>query len=310
MAAPLTNSSHARGVESASAGEQIAVLTAELQQREQLIEVLTERLEEAAEQLDRFHRSGADRALRGGGGGGGGGASSEVLERLGGMAEGLELVVAEWQEVQAGAVLNRIDIRLEKLIDLLRGGDGGGMSEQPAQSNQGYSGGQSAPAPQHHEPQPQASAIPAEPQAEQPPIELKAAPTEVTDEEADPEKLRTAVRDREEYISYLIRELHRHQPRQPLDWAAIQACPDQLTETLKTLELRLQSELQREELNLSLERARMARERAELERIRGRLDKEIRALGRNQGATEARPAEEAASENSSSGLFKLFGRKR
>lgn len=302
MAAPLSSAGPVRSSDTASAAAQIAELTAELQQREQLIEVLTERLEEAAEQLDRFHRSGADRALQAGGGRS---SSSEVLERLGGLSDGLEQMVVEWQQVQGAAILQQLDLRMEQIIDYLRGGG------EPAPAEpQSHSSG-TAHAPKTAEQAPATVSEPTAPQPaaveEEPPLELKSAPDEIGDTETDAAKLLAGVRAREEYISYLIRELHRRRPRQPIDWAALQSCPEQLTGQLQKLEQRLQSELQREELNLSLERARMARERAELDKIRARLEKEIRTMGR------AQPAEtvaDAPKPEDNARLFRLFGRKR
>jgi hypothetical protein len=284
-------------------------LTAELQQREQLIEVLTERLEEAAEQLDRMHRSGADRAVRAGGGGGGGGLPGEFVDRLFGMADGLELMTAEWQDVQAAALLNRIDARIDRLIDVLRGDASGGYdSPDTASAPSSYGGVEPAATPGSPSAPPlePAVAAPTPPVEEEPPLELVNPPAEIPDTETNPEVLRNGLRAREEYIVYLIRELQRRRPRQPIDWNALQACPEDLTREIKALETRLQSELQREELNLSLERAKMARERAELDKIRSRLEKEIRSLGRG-AAPEPAAADEASG---SPGLFKMFGRKR
>ncbi|MCA9055507.1 MAG: hypothetical protein KDA75_16815, partial [Planctomycetaceae bacterium] len=99
-----------------SAAEQLAAMAAELQQRDQLIETLTERLEEAAEQLDRIHRTGGNR-----GGGGSTAMPAEALEYLYSVAERTDQMVGEWTELEAGHLLCRLDARIENLIEVLRG---------------------------------------------------------------------------------------------------------------------------------------------------------------------------------------------
>jgi hypothetical protein len=306
MAAPLNSSRPSRDLEGNSAAEQLAALTAELQQRDQLIETLTERLEEAAEQLDRIHRSGGDR----GGRGGPAAMPAEALEYLYSVAERTDQMVGEWAEVQAAHVLNRLDARIESLLETLRG-DGGRASSGYTPPTSFLSTSSPAsnappPAPPAHE----AGAVesPAALEEEQL-VELKDPPALVSDSELDPSKLHTAIRDREDYISYLISELRRRHPRHPVDWSALQNAPEELLTRLQNLERRLQSELQKEELALSLERARMARERNELEKIKSRLEKEIRLLGA-PAPKEPEPAPTRTGADETGGLRKLFSRKK
>ncbi|MCA9052422.1 MAG: hypothetical protein KDA75_01230 [Planctomycetaceae bacterium] len=311
MAAPLNSpSSSGPAAAAAPAASQIAELTAELQQRDQLIEVLTERLEEAAEQLDRVHRSGGDRALRAGGGGGlGGGVPGEVFDRLLEVADRTEVMAAEWEEVQGGALLNRIDIRLEKLIEIIRG-DAPAPEPSPAMMHGSAAENGSRPADHESAAAYSASAVrddSSDAEAE-PEIELADAPQPIDDAESHPETLFQAVRARDEYIEYLIRELRRKHPYRPIDWEALQSCPEEQTAQLKVLETRLQSEIQREELALSLERAKMGRERMELDKIRSRLEREIRGLGKGAAKEETQEQDQTIDQNSR--LARLFGRKK
>lgn len=50
-------------VEAELTPERVESLEAQLADRDQLVAALTERLEQAAEQLDRLHRTGADRGV-------------------------------------------------------------------------------------------------------------------------------------------------------------------------------------------------------------------------------------------------------
>ena len=306
MAVPVTSSDSATpDAGAASAADQLAAMTAELQERDQLIEVLTERLEEAAEQLDRVHRSGGDRAVRGGGGGpAGGGLPGEVVDRLLEVADRTEVMAAEWEEVQGGSLLHRMDARLEKLIEIIRGDE---LADPPPPAAQ-------SPIAAYYEQQggeeqagesPVTAAMPEAADEPEPPIELADAPQEIDDAEADSERLHEGLRERDEYIAYLIRELRRRRPRQPIDWEALKDCPEELAERLKALETRLQSELQREELALSLERAKLARERGELDKIRSRLEREIRGMGSKSASKEEDAGKQG--EVSASRLARLFG---
>ncbi|MFV0445479.1 MAG: hypothetical protein ACK5Q5_18015 [Planctomycetaceae bacterium] len=303
MAAPMTSGSKS-SIDPASVAEQLASMAAELQQRDQLIEALTERLEEAAEQLDRIHRSGGDRGVRNSGGGTT--MPAEALEYLYGVAERTDQMVADWVDLETPQLLSRLDARIEALMDILRG-------DAPQQAS-GYTppsflGGQSeTPAPATTSTISSTAADePAEDAVPDVEIELKDPPEAVSDDEVDPARLRAAIFAREDYISYLIRELHRRHPRQPIDWTALEAAPAEYVERLKQLETRLHSELQKEELNLSLERAKMARERVELDKIRARLERDIRSL--NGSAKPAAPVPQEK-EDTTGSLRKLFARKK
>jgi hypothetical protein len=310
--------------DAASPAEQILVLTAELQERDRLVELLTERLEQAAEQLDRIHRSGGDRGARPGGGGG---LSGEAAERQAAVTDRLEALLESWEQAQAPALLERIDLRLDKLVQLLRDG-GGTADEHPEPQIQRASSPAASPGSGPEgwaelkakllKDQPAgaapvsvatpstlvASAAPAAATVEQEPEEAPIAepPAAVSEGETDPQVLTAAVQARDAYIVSLINEFRRYRRLQPIDWESVKDCPEELRQRLERLEHRLDQELKREELALSLERARLAREQAQLEQLRTRLDKEIRRLGSNA------PAD--ADEQEGSSWTRMFGRKK
>lgn len=298
MAVPLppggTPARPAGGVslEEASAARQLAALTEGLQQRDQLIETLTERLEEAAEQLDRLQRTGADRGGRGGSSLGG--VPTELVERHFELTGSLESLLIDWQEIEGASLLKRLDVRLDKLIEILRG-------EQPE-----VSPAVALEAPATEIDSPVTTSADRPPAAvEEAPV-LRDAPAAVPDEEADSETLRRGIHERDDYITYLIRLLQQRQVREPIKWDSLQNAPEELTASLKQLEQRMQGDVQREELALSLERAKLARERVELERIQARLEREIRQLGMEAPSESS----SASGEASPAGLSwrKLFGR--
>jgi len=100
----------------------IPSLEAELREKEQLVAALTERLEQAAEQLDRIHRSGGARGARTAG------LPSELVESQQGLVNDLQQAVQQWDEMQPGAALGRIEIQITELRDFIAGNLTGGSS--------------------------------------------------------------------------------------------------------------------------------------------------------------------------------------
>jgi hypothetical protein len=304
------------GWETLSPAEQIAELMAELQHREQLVEALTQRLEETAEQLDRLRRAGAERGQLAGAFDAGAGLGTDVLRRQVQMADRVENVLNDWEEVDGAATLKRLDIRMEKLIDLIRESLYGTGSQESSERDTGYSSRESSSDHSGETSREGAAAAPsapaatatvpvAEPVVEEP-LELVEPPPPVAETEADPAALKVAVLLRDEYIAYLLRELRKRRPVTKIDWVALHQAPAEFVAQLKRLEQRLQIEIQKEELSLSLERARLSREQVELQKIRSRLDREIRRLG---GGAEQPAVEQTASAGAEKSVWGLFRRK-
>lgn len=307
----------------ANAADQILALTSELQERDRLIAMLTERLEQAAEQLDRMHRSGGDRSPRSSGGGVPAAApSGELLERQLALAERMEAALSAWEGMQSGAMLERIELRLESLVSQIHAGQAGDgavlapvvapppaaavPAPAPGNGPEGWeairnrlmtsSGEASAPE--------QPAAVAAVPDVA---AELTEAPVPIDPAEQSADAWRAGCYARDTYISYLIGEYRRHRQAQPIDWEAVKQAPETLQESIRTLEQRLTQEVKRENLDLSLERARLAREQAQLDQVRTRLDKEIRRLGVG-GQPPAAPAGELAEP--ATARSRLFGRRK
>ncbi|MGH7201146.1 MAG: hypothetical protein ACREJB_11110, partial [Planctomycetaceae bacterium] len=97
------------------ADQGIHELQSQLEEKDALVAALTQRLEQAAEQLDRLRRSGADRHNRTGGGGG----SRELASEQKALLENLQESFQHWEEQQAGEAIGRIELKVSEIRDLL-----------------------------------------------------------------------------------------------------------------------------------------------------------------------------------------------
>ena len=119
--------------------DDIDLIQNQLREKEQLVAALTERLELAAEQLDRVRRTGADKGRRPLGGGG---LPAELVEEHKSTLEDLKRVIARWEDIQAEAALGRIETQIVELRDLVVSGgivSTGGAASGPAVAHSGPS---------------------------------------------------------------------------------------------------------------------------------------------------------------------------
>src|SRR5437868_6722484 len=98
----------------------IETIQNQLHEKDQLVTALTERLEQAAEQLDRLRRTGADKGRRPAGGGGG--MPAELVDDHKSTLEDLKRVIARWEDIQAEAAFGRIETQIVELRDLFVSG--------------------------------------------------------------------------------------------------------------------------------------------------------------------------------------------
>ncbi|MGE5193920.1 MAG: hypothetical protein ACM3U2_15610 [Deltaproteobacteria bacterium] len=99
----------------ATAGVDAETIQNQLHEKERLVAALTERLEQAAEQLDRMRRTGGDKGRRPLGMG----FPPEVVEEHKHTLEDLKRVITNWEETQPGATLGRIETQIVELRDLI-----------------------------------------------------------------------------------------------------------------------------------------------------------------------------------------------
>lgn len=95
----------------------VAELQAQLTQKEEVVAALTARLEQAAEQLDRVRRTGGHR----GGQSTGTGLPTELVQEQRQITEELQRAVQQWEDMQAGAALGRLEMQVTELRDFISG---------------------------------------------------------------------------------------------------------------------------------------------------------------------------------------------
>lgn len=286
--------------------QDVETLESELQEKDALVAALTERLEEAAEQLDRIHRSGGDRGLRMAGG-----IPVEVVEQQKALGEDLHRAIEQWEELQLGGALGRLEMQLSELRDLVAGNvlDGGGAASAathavseaeprviqnspnaPAEA-EGMAGSAwealKADLMAGEEPPPgeggqQSESADTDKFTESledidhvdppPPIELDAA---------EPDELRQAVESRNDYIAYLLKRLRivESQKAPSLDWESMENAPEELRERLQELEAKFDEKLRLAEVEHSLERARLGREEARLRLLEENARRQLKKMG-------------------------------
>lgn len=327
---------------SETAAEQIATLMDQVRSKDALVMQLTERLEQAAEQLDRLHRSGADKRH----GGGGGGGSRELVEQTGALTTRVEEALEAWN--QTGPQFDYICQRLDEIAGAMQGGHapakgnskapssssapgpaapaaggpGGSFWEKMKSSMMDGSPAPTAPsAPAHSSapaniPTQEASETGTAPAVDEVVARISApAPVIIDVETASIEDLREAVTTRDNYITALISELRTAEPfpTLPADLKDSGIAPEELLASVLDLESRLKTKVLREELDLSLERARIARERSKLEQVKTQLESQIKRLSgaaapESQSSTQA-PAADDPATGKMSWLKRLKGNK-
>jgi hypothetical protein len=306
----------------ASGADQIAALRAELDQRDATIELLAQQLEDAANRLDWLNRCGNDReAPAGSGRQQEGHAGADSLK--GETADRLNQFLQQWEQVELGESLERIDRRLSHVFEVLKSFEPGGESpsrsasspasrhQEPAEPAVGSllsaflisqssdnRGSTSSPASEAAKSAPPGSDVPkpAESDAGQHevcllPLPDFCIPSAIDLASAPVEALRAAIVEREECIQQLIARSRIAEANRTnsTDWKSLEGIPEKLLERLNQLELDLRQTIKQEELSGSIERAKISRDRAHLDQVRKELEAQIRKLGEGKKPEAAAP---------------------
>lgn len=300
---------------------QLTALAGQLREKEQLVTALTERLEQAAEQLDRLRRTGVDKGHRPLAGTGGG-AAPEWLHEHKPTFEDLKRVLANWDEVKPGETLSRIEAQLTELRELCAGGvqpQTAGRETAPATSRSASAapasspgsktptntwweaqkaallGGASPAAESSSGSRPESSGAPernAELSADAEASADNSAPhAEITIPEPLPpldldaitlDEARAAIRDRDAMIVQLRESLllALSAGQMPRDVSSLEQLPEPLRKRFEEIEAHWQAKFRQNELDLSLERARLGREQAELRHHQELLRKQLKSGGK------------------------------
>jgi hypothetical protein len=303
-------------------------LKQQLDAKDQLVRALTDRLEEAAEQLDRVHRTGGDKGSRSSGPSDAAGHS--LLEKLG---KSLEL----WEDAQPREAFERIEQRLDELREMLQGAVVARPDEPPApRKKDALSSWEKMKAELMGESAPPAvpatagshSAKPTAPPSEtveaaqaprssagtsaksspagdgEPPRPLTEfqLPEPVDLELASRPDLVEAIEIRDQYIGELTRRLRSAESRthQPIDWEALSKAPDDLRATLQHLESELTDKLRIAEVDLSLERARLSRVETRIRATQLQIEKKLQqSVGIDVGTAKASGSRQSESQGKS-----------
>ncbi len=268
-------------------------LQSKLQEKEELVAALTERLEQAASQLDRFQRSGKQPGFAPTG------ISTEMLEEhsdvLGQMREAIE----RWDEMQSDVTLGRIEIQLTELRDLIvnrvpadlhlsqpttepsHGGTLPGVDNEEDAEQIGWESLKAQLLGDEVQPPSDSEDLPGLVADVEEAIKEMEPPSTIGEEIDDPVVLRTGLIERDEYIAQLLQQLRRIETQvfQPPDWEQLEQVPEDLKTELEQLHDKLEDRLRRAEVELSLERARIGREEALLNHQRHVLQKELTQRG-------------------------------
>lgn len=292
--------------------QRIQQLEEEVVSKDELVTALTVQLEQLAEQLDRLQRSGADRKRSGGGGG----LPADVAESHKKIVGDLERVVQQWEDMQAGLTLGRIEVQLSELRDFIgdrlsgvaalpAGGAGSGFPTLPKSIvMERISVTSTGPEP----PAIETTAEPTETQQSELPSmweslksrmledtptitaedvtngagleEEPPPPAPINPSTATPTELETALDERDAYITFLLRRIRQHGAvPPPPDWVSLESVPEDLCRTLEGHSKQLEELLRTAEIELSIERARIGREHSLLRQQQEAIDKQMRRLG-------------------------------
>ena len=279
-----------------TAASELTRLQEQLGEKNELVSMLTDRLEQAVERLDRLKREGAKPQPSG---------SPAGME--------LERLIGEWDQADLGSLGTRIEDQFADLRAYLRdelaavavaapaiepaaaaaepSGDASSWERMKAALMDGEeplavpSGSASpAPAAEPAEPaEPEVLEVPEQPIASPLPSQadvadpdpLPAGPAAFDIDAADRDELAEAVRLRDAYIIALSQRAldRRIQLEVPTDWALLRGVPGELVKSVQRLHDQLDDAVRMAEVQLCLERAKLSRERTEIDQLRAELDK-------------------------------------
>jgi hypothetical protein len=275
-------------------------LEQELASKTELVETLTEQLERAAEEIDRMQRSGADRRR-------GGGLPVDLVDDHRQLVADMQRVVQQWEDLQAGFSLGRIEVQITELRDfvgerltspyphstLMESSESPAVITEPASmvgSRLFRSEGEStAPAtgsaweqlksqmlgtPENSDSDGSFDTVPAQLEP------LPPAPEPIDVNLVDVEQLQAAVFTRDAYIATMLRRLRAVEELSlPNDWSGLTADSPDLAGSLQHMSIRLEETLRIAEVELSLERAQVARAQMQLAAQQELIAKHLKRLG-------------------------------
>jgi len=315
--------------------ERVEALEAQLAEREQLVAALTERLEQAAEQLDRLHRTGADRGVRAGIAG----VPPELIAQQQKLVSDLQHAVEQWEAMQPGAFFEKLESQLGQIQEMVQQIDRSGSAAETdsafrygdSQSDRGHSQqseqrrseaprsipdfmkASQQPDASAHEPAQavETAAVPVSTgviDIELPPLDEP--PASIDPASATTEELQEACNSRDAYIAYLLKRLRKIESlgHVPNSWAGLENVPDELRTRLEALEHRLQETSRLAEVELSLQRAKLAREELRIRVVDEQLQKDLKRAKTAADSHSSDDSSDLKGDQSGSRWKRMLGR--
>ncbi len=267
--------------------ERMQQLETRLADREQLVSILTERLEQAADELDRIKRSGGVLS----GSGANAGDTASLIAGHQEVAEKLDRFVDAWEERYEGPALRRLEAGIEELRERLEQATSHGHSSpdssavsrlflnDEASRRSGIINQSTIESSDHAE----TEALEKEPAAARKTLDAPfrlvlissddvpddldvPLPQPIDEGNAEPSELRKAVTTRDAYIRWLCHQIRNVTGRLEGWLGEVQAGADDATlhKRIDEIEKVIHDQLRIAEIDVSIERARLSRDQARL----------------------------------------------
>ena len=272
-------------------------LETRLADREQLVSILTDRLEQAADELDRIKRSGG--VVPGSGANAGDAAS--LLAGHQEVADKLDRFVDAWEERYEGPALRRMEAGIEELRERLEEATLHGNSaasrlslNNEVSSQFGAINQSSLDSPNHAETEGSQDAVPTRKTLDAPvrlvlissddvPDDLDVPiPEPIDAEDAAPQELQKGITDRDAYIRWLCHQVRDITGRLEGWLGEVQARSDDVTmhKRIDEIEKVIHDQLRIAEIDVSIERAKLSRDQATLNEQTAQLAREREQLAK------------------------------
>lgn len=266
-----------------AANPEIRELQIIVQEKDELLKILTERLEVAAEQLDRLRRQGGPLEPVSH-------STSPAVFDDPEVTEDFRQMLVDWRDLQSRGWFGSLEDRLDGIHDLVSR-----LQAAPVQSRADeqrspsvaeilskYSTEAHGTAHEHTSNDTagdQAEAAHSEPSTNR--LELPEAPPPVDIENANVEELREALRQREDYIVRLSDYLLAFDAADNVatESPAIGALTADQREAMEAWESKVRKELRQTQIQLWIERAQLSREQMQIQQMQHQLEAETRRLG-------------------------------
>lgn len=290
--------------------KRIVGLEEQLATKDELVTALTERLEQAVEELDRLQQaeSQAEFVVDSSDA-----HSAKILDEQRKLGELVKQATQQWKSADISPVLQSLGVQLDEIREMIRStatasswpvaevADAAAASiaatsrdaEPPAESEAPDDTWEDLKAryftddedesiqdETEAEPEPVGESVVA---AELPTVDIEPVdpPPAIDFDSAEPDQLQQAIDDRDAYISYVLKKLRNAGATMcmPVDWDVIQNAPEELRTRLEDLEQQLNDNMKLAEVDLSLERARLGREEARLAQQADQVERKLKQVG-------------------------------